>query len=63
MRADLDGIFFGVFVGQGKRDVNGDSAAASLAFQITDSIYSTVRRFHNKAGNSISSLGYLQDHT
>ena len=44
----LDGIFFGVFVGQGKRDMKGDSAAASLAFQITDSIYSTVRRFHKR---------------
>ncbi len=44
----LDGLFFGVFIGQGRRDGQGDSAATSEAFRITDSIYATVNRFHDR---------------
>ncbi len=44
----LDGIFFGVFVGQGKRDAAGNQSATRKAFQITDSIYATVGRYHDR---------------
>ena len=41
----MDGIWFGVFVGQGERTPEGNASAKSFADEIIDIIYTTVARF------------------
>ncbi len=43
-----DGIFFGVFVGQGERSARADAAAARHALMIIDSVYATVNRYADR---------------
>ncbi|HYW95477.1 MAG TPA: dipeptidase [Bacteroidales bacterium] len=44
----LDGVFFGVFVGQGTRDAEADGTATDKAYQILDSIDALVNRYPDR---------------
>jgi membrane dipeptidase len=44
----LDAIFFGIFVGQGPRDQEGDQKATSRAGRIIDSVYATLDRYSDR---------------